>query len=253
MRKGLTFNIAGVLGPRAGAWFGAQRISDLWPQGVVSFTFDDFPKSAFAVGGDILERHGARGTYYTALKLAGIENDLGRSFDESDVLAAHQKGHEIACHTHTHINCAQSSLSTIKQEIRANAQDFSGLVAGATLENFAYPYGAVSPRAKQSLKWRFQSCRGIRPGVNKDVPALAELLANRIYAQEFDGEKISDLIAQNKAEKSWLIFYTHDVTDDPSPYGCTPGQFETVVSEATKSSPIRLVRDVIASLRGMGN
>jgi peptidoglycan/xylan/chitin deacetylase (PgdA/CDA1 family) len=252
MRQSLTFHIARVLGPRVGAWFGARPISDLWPRGVVSFTFDDFPKSALTTGGAILERHGARGTYYTALKLAGIENNLGPSFDESDVVAAYQKGHEIACHTHTHLNCARSSPSAIKQEIHANARDFSGLLAGAALKNFAYPYGAVSRQARRSLIWRFQSCRGIRPGLNKAVPALAELLANRIYARDFDSERIREMIAQNKSEKSWLIFYTHDVTNDPSPYGCTPEQFETVVAEAVKTSPVLTVRDVIASLRGAG-
>jgi peptidoglycan/xylan/chitin deacetylase (PgdA/CDA1 family) len=73
-----------------------------WPGGVVSFTFDDFPKSALDVGGEILERYGARGTYYASLKLAWSYNILGQIFDDDDIRAAHRAGHEIACHTYTH-------------------------------------------------------------------------------------------------------------------------------------------------------
>ena len=34
-----------------------------WPGGVVSFTFDDFPRSAWVNGGAILEKYDRRGTY----------------------------------------------------------------------------------------------------------------------------------------------------------------------------------------------
>ena len=33
---------------------------------VVSFTFDDFPRSALTVGGRVLRAHGWAGTYFTA-------------------------------------------------------------------------------------------------------------------------------------------------------------------------------------------
>src|SRR5215469_15892880 len=59
----------------------SRRVSLAWPGGVVSFTFDDFPKSALATGGAILERYRARGTYYASLKLAGAETVLGPMFD----------------------------------------------------------------------------------------------------------------------------------------------------------------------------
>src|SRR5260370_938233 len=83
----------------------SRRVSLAWPGGVVSFTFDDFPKSALATGGAILERYGARGTFYASLKLAGAETILGPMFDEEDIRAAHHAGHEIACHTFTHLDC----------------------------------------------------------------------------------------------------------------------------------------------------
>jgi peptidoglycan/xylan/chitin deacetylase (PgdA/CDA1 family) len=38
---------------------------------MISFTFDDFPRSALHVAGRILEDHGIAGTYYVSLGLMG--------------------------------------------------------------------------------------------------------------------------------------------------------------------------------------
>jgi len=43
------------------------------------------------------------------------------------------------------------------------------------------------------------------------------------------------LIAENLKRKTWLIFYTHDVRENPSPYGCTPELMEQTVSCAVRS------------------
>src|SRR5262245_52879038 len=42
-----------------------------WPEGrkVVSFTFDDFPRSAARVGAEVVEAHAARATYYVSMGL----------------------------------------------------------------------------------------------------------------------------------------------------------------------------------------
>ena len=54
-------------------------------RGVVSFTFDDFPRSAFHCGGDILRCHGVRGTYYASMGLEGRTTEVGESFVRKDV------------------------------------------------------------------------------------------------------------------------------------------------------------------------
>ena len=35
-----------------------------------------------------------------------------------------------------------------------------------------------------------------------------------------------------KTGRGWLIFYTHDVSERPSPYGCTPEKLRFVVRRA---------------------
>jgi peptidoglycan/xylan/chitin deacetylase (PgdA/CDA1 family) len=215
----------------------------------VSFTFDDFPKSALATGGSILERHAARGTYYASLKLAGTERNVGPMFDHQDILAAHRARHEIACHTFTHLNCRRATKSSILGEIRGNATALSSLIDGYVPTNFAYPYGAVSPSAKRVLGGEFLSCRGIRRGINFRTVDLADLLAVWIYTVDFDEAHIRHLIDCNTAVGGWLIFVTHDVVEMPSPFGCKPTELEAIVSYAAKTTAILPVRDVIKHLR----
>jgi len=219
-----------------------------WPGGVISFTFDDFPKSALVTGGGILERYGSRGTYYAALKLAATTDVLGPMFDGEDVRAAHDVGHEIACHTYTHLNCSHAARRAILAEVRENQAALSALIEGFTPTNFAYPFGAVSLAAKLTLGARFSSCRGIRPGINRGTVDLADLLGTQVYATNFDEFRIRRLIDQNRSVDGWLIFYTHDVAEKPSPFGCKPRQLERIVAYAARSATILPVRDVVAKV-----
>jgi hypothetical protein len=50
---------------------------------------------------------------------------------------------------------------------------------------------------------------------------------------------------------SWLIFYTHDVSEEPSKFGCTPGLFEYAVMTAVSVGvQILPVSDAIRVIRG---
>jgi hypothetical protein len=60
---------------------------------------------------------------------------------------------------------------------------------------------------------------------------------------------VRSLILDNERQKSWLIFYSHDVQDTPSRFGCTPELLEFAVSCALQTSArILTVAEVVASL-----
>ncbi len=155
-------------------WLG-QPVEILWPGGVASFTFDDFPKSALKTGGAILEKYGACGTYYTAMQFAGTQNHFGPMFEISDIAAAHRAGHEIACHTYSHLGCRRAGSAAIVAEVDRNSQEIAVALGGEAPSSFAYPYGSVSLTARRALKSRFSSCRGTAEGVNRGVVDLADL------------------------------------------------------------------------------
>jgi peptidoglycan/xylan/chitin deacetylase (PgdA/CDA1 family) len=219
-----------------------------WPGGVVSFTFDDFPRSAWVNGGAILEKYDRRGTYYTAMGLAGTASNLGPMFTFDDLRAAHAQGHEIACHTFSHRDCARVPAAEIAREIDKNTDALSQALGGAAVANFAYPFGGVSQSAKHALARRFASCRGTGRGLIRGTADLADLPGTSLYSQNFDRDQLCQLIEDAQAENAWLIFYTHDVAEEPSPFGCTPAQFQSIVAYAAENTAVLPVRDVLAGL-----
>ena len=248
MRQLRRVSMAARLVRELGGLFCTRPAKVSWPGGVVSFTFDDFPRSAWVNGGAILEKYDRRGTYYTAMGLAGSGCALGPMFVPDDLAAVHASGHEIACHTHSHRDCGRASRAEIAAELDANAAALAQILGGAAVTNFAYPFGALSLSAKNALGPRFASCRGTGRGVNHGTVDLADLFSPSIYSRNFDRERLCQLIDDAQAAGGWLIFYTHDVSDEPSPFGCTPTQFQSIVAYAAGNAPVLPVRDVLAGL-----
>src|SRR3954466_1234050 len=69
---------------------------------MVSFTFDDIPRSAATMGAKLLEAHEARGTFYVSGGLVGTKSADWTVVAAEDVVDLHRNGHEIGCHTLSH-------------------------------------------------------------------------------------------------------------------------------------------------------
>lgn len=200
---------------------------------IVSFTFDDFPQSALRIGGKILKDYGICGTYYASMGLMGQEYSTGNQFTAEDISNLIDEGHELGCHTYSHISCRTSFKKFYADAIKG-MEAVSEIIGKETLQSFSYPQGHVNFQSKQWIGKQFLSCRGIFPGVNKSPVDLNLLRANSLYTWEFDVESINRLFEENVQSNGWLIFYTHDISDTPSEYGCKPGEFEKVVDLAVK-------------------
>jgi peptidoglycan/xylan/chitin deacetylase (PgdA/CDA1 family) len=215
---------------------------------VISFTFDDFPRSAYLTGGGVLEHFGARGTYYAAAGLMNTENELGPQFGPNDLDSLVGKGHELATHTFSHISCRSVSNSIFRADVQKGRKAIEE-IAGVSSENFAYPFGHVTVRAKGVLAQGLASSRSIFPGLNGPEFDLNLLRANRLYGDIGQSRSEEELIRENIRQRSWLIFYTHDVRPKPSAYGCTPALLESAVSFAVRSGcRILTVKEVLTEL-----
>ena len=201
---------------------------------VVSFSFDDFPRTAYSAGGAILEKSGVRGTYYAAWGLKDTTNELGEQFRSEDVDALLEKGHELASHTFQHISCRAVSYAAFRDDVEKGRQAIAD-APGADFGNFAYPFGDVTFEAKRSLGPGLTSARGIFGGLNGPEVDLNLLRANSLYGGLEGMAHVEDLIRENTERKSWLIFYAHDVRKNPSAYGCTPALFAAAVDCAVRS------------------
>src|SRR6266404_602853 len=127
---------------------------------LISFTFDDFPRSALLAGGAILNRFDLTGTYYASLGLAGKETVSGQIFFSDDLATLFEQGHELGCHTFSHCDSWETDVGTFEDSIIENRTALSELFPGAEFYSFAYPIDQPRPLTKSRIADYFLSCRG---------------------------------------------------------------------------------------------
>lgn len=216
---------------------------------IVSFCFDDFPRTAFTTGGRILKSLGVAGSYYVAAGLMNTVNDLGEQFHREDLDAALSDGHELASHTFSHISCRSVSAPRFVEDVQKGRQAIEQLTGKPDSGNFAFPFGDFTLKAKKLVGAGAVSCRSTWNGFNGPDVDLNLLRANSLYGGRDQYALVQKLILDNERKESWLIFYSHDVQDTPSRFGCTPALLEFAVSFALQTSArILTVADVVTNL-----
>jgi peptidoglycan/xylan/chitin deacetylase (PgdA/CDA1 family) len=214
--------------PRVHQWVFRRQIPMTLPGAIASFTFDDFPRSAYLNGGRILERFGARGTYYASLGLMDTEDYYGPLFTKEDLTALIGKGHELGCHTYSHVGARQTSRGGFQEEIRKNRRRAEELLPGYALRNFAYPGGQVTLRVKRQMRKYAASSRGTYVGVNRHRLDLDLLLIQNLFENN-SLDRVKEVVDGCKDQPGWLVFYGHGVCERATRYGCTPGYLEAVL------------------------
>ncbi|HXX03135.1 MAG TPA: polysaccharide deacetylase family protein [Xanthobacteraceae bacterium] len=219
---------------------------------IVTFTFDDVPASACEVGVRLLERHGARGTFYVAGKGCGTAGTGGApraSIDQLRSLWAN--GHEIGCHTYSHSAIRYISLEALDAELKDNRAVLQAIDSGIELRNFAYPYGDFSIRTKRHLEQCFDSCRSSHAGINSGMADLGSLHAWPLEDATITTAKISELVAETVLTSGWLIFFSHEVEVTPNRYGVSPKLLDWAL-RAAKDAGCALtgVAETLKALKG---
>ena len=203
---------------------------------VISFTFDDFPRSSLSLGGAILEEHGLAATYYAALGLMNSDDpDVGRIFSEEDLRGAHGRGHELGCHTFDHWHAWNTQPKAFEASILRNRQALNRILPGVSFLTHAYPLGIPRPQTKQIVAKYFSCCRGCSQKTNSGITDLNFLRAFFLEQSRGDIAIVKAMIDKNCVCGGWLVFATHDVAENPGRFGCTPGFFREVVRQAVAS------------------
>lgn len=194
---------------------------------LVTFTFDDCPLSAIEEGAKRLEQKGWRSTIYVASGMFAVTNHHGKMASASDIQAAHQNGHEIGGHSFSHIDMSNVPVETILDEIDKNQAE---LVSHSIPRprSFAFPFGETTPSLKEILGTKFEALRGIHPGMNVGRVDLNQVKSDPLFSSRNIDELITK-IHSLKANPSWMTFFTHDVRERPSLWGCTPEDFTRVI------------------------
>jgi peptidoglycan/xylan/chitin deacetylase (PgdA/CDA1 family) len=216
---------------------------------IVSFTFDDVPRSAITTGARILEDHGACGTFYVSGSLCGNEIDGASYFRAEDLPVLVAAGHEIGSHTFSNSPVTSLNRNLLERDNERNRSFIAANVANQFTCNFSYPFGAVGPRQKMLLQRRFASCRSTEPGINTRIVDLGLLRAFQLSDRLGNEDAISGLIEKTVKKNGWLIFLIHDVDRNPGRYGCLPEKLEYAVQTAMKyQADVLTVRNAIGSI-----
>jgi peptidoglycan/xylan/chitin deacetylase (PgdA/CDA1 family) len=212
---------------------------------IISFCFDDIPDSAITNGARILAQYGYKGTYYISLGLRANEDKSKPYFDHSKLKQLVANGGELACHTADHIRLYESSKRVVLNDLKKNQEKLNELIPGYTFKNFSYPSGQQTFISKLILRKRYKTARGVKAGMHIKEVDINNLYANALVKRltlENALARIDKAIENN----AWIIFYTHDVENNPSDYGCTPEYFENVVKYCSqKNMDVCTINDAI--------
>ncbi|NJO32679.1 MAG: polysaccharide deacetylase family protein [Rhodospirillales bacterium] len=218
-----------------------RMISISTPVPIVSFTFDDAPKTAFDAGRAILKQVGARATYFVSLGLLDTETEVGRIASAADLARAVAEGNELGCHTFDHLDAWHVSSAAYIASVHRNREALHRIIPGAEFTTFAYPKSGATASVKSALRDTFVCCRGGGQVANVDGADLKLLKACFLDRRTgIDIEFIHSLVDYNAARRGWLIFATHDVTAHPSPFGCTPDFLEAIAQYVSSSGALVL-------------
>jgi peptidoglycan/xylan/chitin deacetylase (PgdA/CDA1 family) len=202
---------------------------------VISFTFDDFPRSALHTGGVLLNRYGAAGTYYVALGLMGKEEPSGTMFVQDDLKVVFEHGHELGCHTYGHCDAGKTRPDAFETSVLENQRALGALCPGSEFKTLSYPISFPRVGTKRRAGRHYVCCRGGGQSFNAGKADLNCLDSFFLEQSRENPQRVWDVIEENRRARGWLILSTHDISTNPSPYGCTPGFFEEVIQHAVES------------------
>lgn len=215
-------SLRSVINNRVTTWLPVNPAVNKSPVPLASFTFDDFPRSAWTVGGPLLRDYGAKATYYAVGSFAGRMVDGVEQYSPDDLADIVAEGHEVASHSFSHHAVGEVSNDELRADEQANANFLRTQLGDYRASGFAYPYGAASPRTKALFGRLYPANRSIRPGVNGRMLDLAYLAAIPLEIRSWNAAMVESYVEQAVATRGWIIFFTHDVSETPTPYGATP-------------------------------
>jgi peptidoglycan/xylan/chitin deacetylase (PgdA/CDA1 family) len=195
---------------------------------MITLSFDDAPSSAALYGRKLMGDYGIAATYFISGGLMGQDSHFGPYAHCDEVMDLHIMGHEIACHTYSHLDCGTTYRAKIEANMAQNKAAFfdMGLPQAQT---FAYPYGEISMTAKAITRSKFKVARALHKEIIRTGSDL-----NQLPAIGIEGHKPIDYYlywlekaAQHPA--SWIVFYSHDVSDSPSDFGTSPEILERLI------------------------
>lgn len=236
--------------------FGRKSLHVAPPRSIVSFTFDDVPKSATKNGANCLERFGVRGTFFISGGLCDTMKGGIQQFNAEEIRALAEAGHELGCHTYAHHPVRAFSRQEFHSDLHKNQDFLKSAGYEGTPVSFAFPYNAAWPFARLVLRQHYQVCRAAGEEINRHWVDPLMLKAFELCQPEQSARDKARHIDDLAGEPGWLIYFVHDISNTPRTYGCTPQTMDCLIEKALENKcevlPIRDALKVINGQEGTG-
>lgn len=129
-------------------------------------------------------------------------------------------GHELGCHTHSHIDMSKEKPELIKKEIMNWFSEMKKykLISNHTKHNsnltFAYPFGSI-PKNDQIIREQFLAARCfLIKGINKSSPTNFYRLKTVNYGVRRKLSELNDYVDKNIKEGGFLIHAGHGIENE---------------------------------------
>lgn len=192
------------------------------------FTFDDVPRSAIHF---MLEEYPSIPcTYFIS---GGLCNQVINGCEictTSDLIGVDWTLNELASHSYGHLDFRVNKVSLLVEDLKQNAKFLKKHVP-KELSGFAYPKGRYGWGGQKSLlKSKVKYARTTKFGLNIKRVRRYGIKAIPLYEKFYTLEDISKLLSQAAGYNDvMVVFYTHDVTDNFSDFGCSRKYFSAVL------------------------
>jgi peptidoglycan/xylan/chitin deacetylase (PgdA/CDA1 family) len=184
----------GVLRPDAAAARGKTPL--------VSFVFDDGNDTDYLLGLKIFAEKGAVACSAVTTDLISTDYHL----TPAQIVALRDAGWEIMSHTVTHPHLGWISEERVDSELKRSKEELERL--GVPVDNLVYPFNNNDAAVRKITGRYYRSGRGGETELNDGVPDPFFLKSVRI---EHDLPLMKNYIDRAFAERSWLIFYYHEI------------------------------------------
>jgi peptidoglycan/xylan/chitin deacetylase (PgdA/CDA1 family) len=214
---------------------------------LVSLTFDDAWASVYNNGLPVLQKYGFHSTQYL---LTGNTSDP-EYMTSAMMLALKNNGEEIASHTIDHTDLVTQTTAQQQTELsqsKASLQSWTG----ATVTDFASPYGSVDQNTITQIKKYYASHRGVVAGFNSKNYFNPYDIKVQDITSTTSLSQLQAWVAQAQATNTWLVLVYHQVSDDPAAgdYNTPPAQLDAQLSAIKNSGvTVETVAQALAELK----
>lgn len=201
--------------------------------GKLVICFDDALESVYTTGFPIFTAQGEKFTIAVIGNLIGGASNCSAA--ELQEMAA--AGHDMQCHTHTHINLASSTSGAITANLDANDAAFTA--AGITPPiHISYPYGYYNKTAIDAMVGRRVSGRITTMQMADFIPIYKDtdkFQLSSIYVDNLDDAGLTALnlwLDDAKAKRYAIIVFAHGVTEAGSSMAISINKLNQIIDSA---------------------